>query len=218
MSSAADAADVPPAPTDTPATDPPADTDPPAADPPEGDAADPPELGDAGKAAIDRMKAKLKDETARRKAAEAEAAALKAKADTPGADTPTPEQLRADARREVQAEVARERALDRVEVIAAKTFADPTDARVFLQSQVDDFIDGTQIDADAITEALADLLKARPYLATGTPRKWTANGDGGPRGGRPKDLDALIAEAQANGDVNAFIRLQNQKLQQQIST
>lgn len=211
---------------DPPAGDPGSTDDPPPADPPEGDPPnpdDPPELGAAGKAAIDRMKARLKDETTKRKAAEAKAAELEAKNKPPKPpagddDAPTAEQLRNEARKEARAEVARDRALDRVEVLAAKTFNDPADARVFLAAQVDDFLDNGQPDAEAITEALADLLKARPYLALAAPRRWTANGDNGPRGGKPKDLDAQIAEAQAKGDTNAFIALQNQKLQQQTTT
>jgi hypothetical protein len=170
------------------------------------------DLGDAGKQAIDRMKARVKDESAKRKAAETELAALKEKAESGDAEA-SAERIKAEARKEAQAEIAKERALDRVEVLAAKNFADPADARVFLAAQVDDFIDGTTIDADAITEALTELLKTRPYLAAGAPRKWTANGDGGTRGGKPKDLDAQIAEALAKGDTAAFIRLQHEKFQ-----
>jgi hypothetical protein len=208
-----------PAPDADPAVDPAQPDDPPAAEPPErkadpgdGDATPPPELGDPGKQALERMKSRVKDETTRRKAAEAEIAELKSKMPAPE-DTPSPEQVRAELRRQMQIEMAKERALDRVEVLAAKNFADPADARVFLASQVDDFVDDATIDSDAIAEALADLLKARPYLAAGTPRRWTATGDGGARGGKPKDLDSQIAEAQARGDVTSFIRLQTQKLQ-----
>jgi len=199
-------------PTDpAPPVDPADSGDPPPADPAEGETDPPGDLGDAGKQAIDRMKAKVKEETARRRAAEAEAAALKAKSAKDAEGEPTPEQIREQARTEARTEVARDRALDRVEVLAAKTFADPADARVFLAANVDDFLDGNTVDSDAITEALADLLKARPYLATGTPRRFSGTGDGGFRGGKQKDLDTQIAEAQAAGDVKAYLRLQHQK-------
>jgi hypothetical protein len=182
-----------------------------------GDQADqdekqPAELGDAGKQAIDKMKQRMRDEATKRRAAETELAAIKAKAAAEAGDQQaTAEQIKADARKEAQTEIAQERALDRVEVLAAKSFADPADARVFLASHVDDFIDDGQVDIDAINEALTELLKTRPYLAAGAPRKWTATGDGGVRGGKPKDLDAQIAEALAKGDTAGYIRLQNQK-------
>lgn len=75
----------------------------------------------------------------------------------------------------VRAEVRRERVLDRVEVLAAKDFADAEDARLQLEKRADDFVgkDGT-VDADAIKAALADLLKDKPHLS--------AKGDGKPKG------------------------------------
>jgi hypothetical protein len=211
----------PAAPTDPPApVDPPDTDDPPSADPPEGDTDSPDEgdLGEAGKRALHQLRAQVKEETAKRRAAEskrraaeAKAAALEAKATKPTEGEPTPEEIRRTAREEAQAEVVRERALDRVEVLAAKSFTDPADARMFLAASVEDFLDSGSIDSEAINEALADLLKARPYLAIGAPRRFSGTGDGGYRGTKPKDLDSQIAEAQAKGDISAYLRLQHQK-------
>jgi hypothetical protein len=203
-----------PAPDSGAPNDPGTGDDPAPADPPEGDT-DPPEPNDLA-AELKLLKSKHFHEKNLRKVAEAKVAALQAKATAPPAaddNAPTPEQIREAARNEARAEVAKDRALDRVEVLAAKAFADPADARMFLAANVDDFLDNGQPDPDAINHALAELLKARPYLASGTPKKWTANGDGGTRGGQPKDLAARIAEAQKTGNVAEFVALQNQKFQ-----
>jgi hypothetical protein len=82
---------------------------------------------------------------------------------------------REETEKTVRAEVQRERVLDRVEVLAAKDFADAEDARLRLEKRADEFLskDGT-VDADAIKTALANLLKDKPHLA--------AKGDGRPKG------------------------------------
>ncbi|MFJ4738711.1 hypothetical protein [Streptomyces sp. NPDC088775] len=157
----------------------------------EPDGAD--QLGDAGKKALDSMKARTRTERERRKAAEAELAQLKAAAakkpvDDGSGDQPDLEQLRADARAEAKAEGLRDRALDRLEAKAARKFADPEDARAHLARRVEDFIDGDRIDTEAITEALDELLDAKPYLAADplAGRRFKDGGDGGPRGKAPK--------------------------------
>lgn len=146
------------------------------------------DLGDKGKRALDAMKAKARSERERRKAAEAELQTFKAGTAGAGEDA-----IREQARAEARAEALRERALDRLEVKAARLLADPEDARTLLSGRLDDFIDGDAIDNDAITEALEDLLKRKPYLAAnpngGKPR-FEGTGDGGARKGAtgPKQL------------------------------
>lgn len=83
---------------------------------------------------------------------------------------------RREAEEAVRAEVRRERVLDRIEVLAAKDFADAEDARLRLGSRADDFVgkDG-QVDADSIRAALEQLVKDKPHLAAATP-------DGRPKG------------------------------------
>lgn len=148
------------------------------------------QLGDPGKRALDTMKERLRAERERRRAAEAETAALKAK---PAEGDDSAEAIRAQARAEARAEGLRERALDRLEAKAARLFADPEDARAYLGRQVEDFIDGDSVDTDAITEALQELLKRKPYLAataTAAKPKFEGTGDGGARKGSagPKQL------------------------------
>lgn len=141
-------------------------------------------LGDPGKQALDRMKARVKAETAKRKAAEAELAAARKPA---GDDAPDPEKIRAEAKAEARAEGLRDRALDKVEMKAAKLFADPEDARALLASQVDDFVDDDKIDSDAIDHAIAELLKKKPHLAAAQGgKRFGGSGDGGARKGSSK--------------------------------
>jgi hypothetical protein len=89
-----------------------------------------------------------------------------------GGDTPDPEQIRREERAKVEQETARDRLLDKIEAKASK-FADPADAAALLlrENDADDFLDGTRIDADAVAEALEDLLERKPYLAAKTTRE-----------------------------------------------
>ena len=144
-------------------------------------------LGDAGKRALEALRADLKAEKARRKAAETDLAAAKAATEGTGSEqTPSVEQLREQALAQARAETLNERALDRLEARAAKQFHDPADARAYLASRVTEFVDNGQIDTAAIDEALGELLTAKPYLGTvataGRP-KFEGTGDGGARKG-----------------------------------
>lgn len=130
---------------------------------PEGDDEGAEQLGDAGKKALDRMKQQLRQEKRLRKEAQAKAEQAKPKSDD--ADKPDLEQVRRQAREEAAAEALRDRALDKIEAKARK-FADPEDAAAILlrSRQVEDFIDGGKVDAEAITEALDELAEAKPHL------------------------------------------------------
>jgi hypothetical protein len=164
------------------------------------------QLGDAGKKALDAMKAKWR-------AARDELKNLKAQQDaSKKTDDQDPDAIREQARAEARAETLRDRALDKVETRAAKLFADPEDARALLASRVDDFVDDGQIDVDAITEALTDLLKKKPHLAAATAKRFQGGADGGARkGSKPDQLtrDDLkkmtpdqIVKAQDEGRLN----------------
>lgn len=95
---------------------------------------------------------------------------------------------RKEAEQAVRAEVRRDRVLDRVEVLAAKEFADPDDARLRLEKRADEFVgkDG-EVDAKAIGEALTQLLKDKPHLAAKSDGRPRGNADQGPRGTAPTD-------------------------------
>lgn len=161
----------------------------------------PAELGDAGKKALDAMKAKWRAERDARKAAEDKlAAASKPKA--PEGDAVDVDDLRKQIQAEAKAEVLRDRALDKIEAKAAGRFKDPEDALLRLGRNVDDFIDNGSIDLDAIEDALADLLEKRPDFGVtqGEPKRFKGTGDGGPKGtaGKPQltraDIDRLASE------------------------
>jgi hypothetical protein len=139
-------------------------------------------LGDAGKQALDRTKQRLKDERAARRALEAELAELRKGKPAEG-EQPDVEAIRAEARREAQAE-ANQRAL-RAEIKAAATgkLADPADALTFIDAtdlEVD--ADGN-VDADELAEAIDDLLKRKPYLAAAAQggQRFKGTADGGTR-------------------------------------
>lgn len=166
------------------------------------------DLGDAGQKALDAMKAKLKAERAKTAAAVARAteAERKAKPEGEGGDIPDADairkQAREEARTEAQTEVRRDRTLDKIEVLAAKTFSDPTDARLFLSGSLDDFIDGEEIDTDAINSALVELLKKRPYLGVAAPKKFGSSDGGARQNGTtetgPGQMRLMAAYADAN--------------------
>jgi len=173
------------------------------------------DLAEAGRKAIAAERAKAKSEAQKRRQAEAELATLKASLEkaTNTAETVDPKAIAEAAKAEARAEVLKDRALDKVEVLAAKTFANPALAAKLLAGEVNNFIADGKVDVEAINEALADLLEAEPYLGVAPDKKFKGTADQGPRGnGKANDLDAQIAAAAAKGDVMAQIRLQNQKL------
>jgi hypothetical protein len=150
-------------------------------------------LGDAGKRALESMKDQVKrSKTALRpwtamarelgvKTPE-ELKSLLAGKGKDGKDAPDAEAIRRETRAEVERETVRDRVLDKIEAKARK-FADPADAAALLrrQTDVDDFLDGSRIDGDAIAEALEELLERKPYLAA------AGAGDGPGRKGPKKD-------------------------------
>lgn len=158
--------------------------------------ADPPsDLGDAGKRALNEERTARQEAERARKSLEKELADLKAQSMT---DT---EKAIAQARAEGKTEAlgAANGRLLRAEVkaLAGGKFADPADAISFLH--LDEFkVDGDgEFDTKAITKALDQLLKDKPYLAGGIPNRVQGSGDGGARGGNPggADMNALLRKA-----------------------
>ena len=168
-------------------------------DDPDGDKGEG-DLRDAGKRALDTMKAQRN--TARSALRPWSALAQELGVKTPdevrsllkgktkdGGDQLDPEQIRREARAEADREVAQERLLDRIEA-KARGFADPADAAALLlrEHDAEDFLDGTRVDGDAIAEALDELLKRKPYLAaTGSgpdPKRPKPDKSQGNRGGK----------------------------------
>ncbi|MGS2645841.1 hypothetical protein [Streptosporangium sp. G12] len=114
------------------------------------------------------------------------------KASVPDAEAAEPvdvEELRREAREQVETELkaaqAAERVLDKIELKATRTFIDPADAvsRLMREKNTDDFLDETgKPDVEAIQDALEDLLQRAPHLAAtaqGGSKRFSGSGDGG---------------------------------------
>lgn len=152
-------------------------------------------LGDAGKKALDAMKAE-------RKAAKDEARQLRKELEalkTQIADkekTPDEQAIEA-ARREAAAEAsakANERILrSEIRAAAAGKLADPSDAVAFLDLSEFEVNDNGEVDAEEVSAAIADLIERKPHLAAqrGAPRFDSARGKGKPAG--------QLTEADLNG-------------------
>ena len=179
-----------PEPTDPePVADP---TDDPEPDPdPEPEGAD--KLGDAGKKALDRMKAE-RAEAKRLAAAEKKRADELARkvADFEDRDKSELEKATAKAERlEAAAKAATARAVKAEVRAAAAEFADPEDAVAFLD--LAKYTDGDgEIDAEAISADLTDLLERKPHLrrAAAEPPKKPAPKPDPSQGARPTEPPA----------------------------
>lgn len=137
-------------------------------------------LGDAGKKALDAMKAERKAARDEAVAAKAERDALQAKLDGKEAEF-TAAQERASLEK-----AALDKANDRIlksEVKAAAkgVLADPQDAYKFLDLDSFEVDDDGNVDEDAIAKALEDLVTQKPYLGAQGGRKFQGTADGGAR-------------------------------------
>lgn len=139
-------------------------------------------LGDAGKKALDAMKAE-------RRQLKAELRYLRSKLEA--ASQPKPSEdgktdadaIRAEAKREATA-AANERILKaEIRAAAAGKLADAADAFKFLDLSEFEVNDNGEIDADEINDAIADLVKSKPYLAAEPPKRFQGSADGGARNG-----------------------------------
>lgn len=133
-------------------------------------------LADAGKKALDRMKEKWRSERAARLEAEQRLAEA-----TPGDEA---ERIAREAEARATAK-ANQRILS-AEVRAAATgkLSDPTDALTFVDLSDFDVDEDGSVDQDAIAEAIADLLRRKPYLAAqGGPKTPQADPSQGAGGG-----------------------------------
>ncbi|MFF4417085.1 hypothetical protein ACFYY8_31580 [Streptosporangium sp. NPDC001559] len=129
-----------------------------------------------------------------RKAAEKKAASTPQGGEGASADAPDLDAIRAEAAEQakaaLKAEVLKDRVSDKIEVLAAKRVQDPDVVRTLLLAGNDiaDFLDGDKIDAEAIKEALDELLEKKPYLAVAaqSAKRFQGSGDGGARKGPQK--------------------------------
>lgn len=161
--------------------DPPADApaDPPDEDP-EGDPEGADKLGDAGKRALDAMKAERNEAKKAQRELQAELEALKAKAE--GREKEHEQAQREQQVRDEALSKANERILKSEVRLAAKgVLADPADALLYLDlSEFEVGSDGG-VDADALGSAIDDLIKSKPYLAAQGGKRFQGGADGGAR-------------------------------------
>lgn len=181
-------------------------------------------LGDAGKQALDRMK---QERTAARAEAKAAKDALEAlQAQLALKDKPAEEQAIEQAKAEARAEAttaANKRILrSELKALATGKLADPADAHLYIN--LDDFTvdDNGDVDSDALTDAITDLLEKKPHLAAAKQTRFDGDADQGAKGKESgasqltqADLDRMkaagdddgIAAARAEGRFNKLLGL-----------
>lgn len=138
-------------------------------------------LGDPGKKALAAMKADAKAARAEARAAIARAQA--AEAALANKDKPAEEQALEAARAEARAEAlakANERIL-RSELRAAATgkLADPSDAALYINLAEFDVSDDGDVDSDALSEAIDQLIQRKPHLAAAKQNRFDGAADQG---------------------------------------
>ena len=83
-------------------------------------------------------------------------------------------------------------------ILAADTFADPSDAVLYLDLDEIEVDEDGEVDSEAIKRSLKDVLKAKPHLAK---RRTSQTSNGSPDGGaretppKPKGMSDLIRQA-----------------------
>lgn len=179
-------------------------------------------LGDAGKKALDAMKAERK--TAKDEAAAAKQELADYKAAVALKDKPAEEQALEAARAEARTEattLANKRILrSELKALATGKLADPTDAALYID--LDDFTvnDDGETDTDALNEAIDTLLEKKPHLAAQKQNRFNGDADGGAKGKDSKpsqlseaDLDGMTTEeivaAKAAGRLNVILGIKN---------
>lgn len=160
---------------ETPAADVPAETPDAVEAQPEGTDA----LGDAGKKALDSMKARWKSERDARRKMEEELAALRAPKSSDSADQPDADSIRSEAAREANAKANARILRSEIKAAAAGKLADPSDAFAYLDPSTFEVDENGDVDAGEISEAIEDLLTRKPYLAATARPRFQGSGDGG---------------------------------------
>jgi len=179
-------------------------------------------LADAGKKALNAMKAERNAARQDAKDAKAERDALKAERENAGKPAEELALTEAEKRGEAKATQAANARILRSELKSAAKgkLADPADALAFLN--LDDFEvgDDGEVDSDELEAAIDALLAKKPHLAAGTPRRFDGGAD---QGGRGKDakpaqltqesLDSMtpeqISTALKGGQLNKLMGITN---------
>lgn len=173
------------------------------------------QLGDAGKKALDAMKKKWKTAEAAATAAEQQRVALQAQID--GKQAEHDASIAAQKVKDDALSAANDR-IKKAEVraAAATKLADPADALRFIDLSEIEVNDDGEVDATAISAALDDLIREKPYLAAQGGSRFQGRGDGGHRKGAAEtqqytqsDVDAMtpeqVNEARKSGRLNKLL-------------
>ena len=203
-----------PDPTPDAPVEPVVEPDPPAADPP---AEDPPaDLGDAGKRALDAERTARKEAERLAREATAELDRLRLE------QLPDNERLIAEARDEARSEAlasvnsrllaAELRAATAGRLADPSLLADPEVAVRLLGLSEVPVTDTGDIDSEAISDAVASFLEAKPYLAVSATQPAGNADQGARRSPQSKDLQTQIREAEAAGDWQLAGQLKLHKL------
>lgn len=137
-------------------------------------------LGDAGKQALDRMKAERNAAREAAKKAADELASLRAAAE--GREAEHKAQQEAQRVKDEALAAANDRIRKaEVRAAAAQKLADPADALRFLDlSEFEVGSDG-EVDASQIAKAIDDLITSKPYLSAQGQQRFQGSADGGAR-------------------------------------
>jgi hypothetical protein len=167
-------------------------------------------LGDAGKQAIDRMKAERKEARDAAATEKARADALQAKLDGKEAEH-TAAQQKAATEAAALAKANGRILRSEVKAAAKGVLADPADAYKFLDLDSFEVSDDGEVDDAAIEAALKDLVEKKPYLAVQDGKRFQGGADGGTRKESGKSVDDQIADAQKAGDIQTVVALKQQR-------
>ncbi len=166
-------------------------------------------LGDAGKKALDAMKAERNEAKAAAKQAADGLAALRAQVE--GREAEHKATLDAQRVKDEALSAANQRILKaEVRAQAASKLNDPKDALLYLDLSGFEVGEDGEVDGDAVATAIDKLITDKPYLAAqGT--RFKGEADGGARKEPPADLDGQIAAATAAGQHQLAIALKQQR-------
>ena len=166
-------------------------------------------LGDAGKKALDAMKAERNEAKAAAKQAADDLAALRAQVE--GREAEHKATLDAQRVKDEALSAANQRILKaEVRAQAASKLNDPKDALLYLDLSGFEVGEDGEVDGDADAAAIDKLITDKPYLAAqGT--RFKGEADGGARKEPPADLDGQIAAATAAGQHQLAIALKQQR-------
>lgn len=147
-------------------------------------------LGPAGERALAAEKTRRKAESLKRRELESKVAELEAKLNKPSDDAaPDIDSIKADALREASAAAASRIVKSEVKAAAAGQLADPADAYRFLDLSEFEVDEDGNVDEGEIADAIADLIKRKPYLAAqGGAKKQHGSADGGARKGQQRPI------------------------------